>query len=272
MAVLGAPLGVSSISWGTSGDLVYQLCTYNKPVSFSYQANIATWDSTGLTDKFKSNGKGQKSVSFKMTFQLLTPQDGYKGLVTFSAGTVFNLKSYKLQIKKDIIKSSFNNSVEWMNHSAGLVSISGSWTGSTDDTTAGIVPGSPIATSGGSTATFQILSGAGGKQIVSKIESTQRSEDIDPSKEAEYTYSFIGGGGAITTTGTSVAALWAADTDGSRISAKEASKTLTLTTTSGVALSGYAVWESVDIEAVPNKGITITVSGWFDGTVTGLTA
>lgn len=274
MATIGEPIAAALTSWAGSADtssLPYYLATYNKWKSIEWTAKGGTFDSSafGGPANFKTNGASLLEIDVSMEAHLGTPQDGYLGLVTFSGGEVLNLDAYEINITRPLHpRTPFGS--QYKAFSPGLVSVAGSIHGFIDDTTA---MKRPLLAAGWGSATFTVLAGGTGKQLVQTINYTETKASIKRGSIAEKNYNWTGSD-AMTTVGTSSSMLWAADADGSLLSNLNTANppTLTLTTNGSLALAGVAFWKSINLSVKVGSPMIVKVGAMFSGTPSTLTA
>jgi hypothetical protein len=264
MAIVGFPFTAAITSWGSGSDLVAKLITYNGPLDATVTADADLFDVTAMGSTFKSpGGKGRIAVKFTIDFQLATPQDGRLGLVTYGSGVTF--KSWDLNINREMGDiTPFGQ--QFYKYIPGQVSWDGTIVGFSDDATWY----GPARAGEAASSTFTVISGGTGKQLVGSIVTKSSGKAIKRGSVVEDTYSFVGQG-ALTTTGSSTAALWAADGTGASLTALENTKTLVLQAATGQTLSGIAMWNSIKIKNAVGQNVGVSISGMFSDTVTGLT-
>lgn len=263
MAAIGFPLTGQVTSWGSGTDFVAKLITHNSAKSFTLNATGKQNDASILTSNFAAFVKSTKTVTGTIVCELATALDGYNGSVS-GTGYFANLNAWEIAISRTLAEiTPFGQS--WAKFTPGMVSWNGSYSGFLDDTTA---PDAPNLASDPASATFTVISGGTGKQLVGSI--IRSGSAIVTNRQAVSTVSMnFQGTGALTTTGSSTAALWPTDASGTALSAVE-SKTLVLQTVTGLTISGVAYWNSIKITNRVGENVRVEIGFTYSDTVTGL--
>lgn len=280
MAIIGEPINANLTSWAANSDtssLPYYLSTYNSFHAIAWMAKGATLDTSvfGTTYPFTTDAASMLSIEFTLEAHLKTPQDGYLGLVTFSGGEVLNLNDWTAVISRPVHPVPVFGT-QYMSYAPGLTSVAGTMAGFIDDTTA---VKRPLLVAGWGNATFQVLTGGTGKQIVAPINYTQTKSDTKRGAPATKNYDWKASG-AVTTVGSSTNMLWAADATGALLSdlnmalgsGPAGPATILLTTNGSLALGGAAYWKQITVTCKLGSAVKVQVEGCFSGTPSTLTA
>lgn len=269
MAVQGFVTSGAVTSWGSGSDFVAKLLTGQGFKSFILRGTGLVNDATRFasTAYFTSKVKATRGARGTMTAYLATPLDGLNGLVTYATNTsaaATLVNAWSMTLTRPVANiTPFGNT--WETYSVGYVNGTGSYSGWPDDTnplSAAVLSAEPAS------ATFQLISGGGGKQLAASIITNSLDADVTVNQQPTHSYGFETTG-AITTVGTSTAALWTADADGSLLSQLPV-KTLTLTAYSGITYVGSAFWTAIRIDCRVGSPIMVSVDFVFTGAVTGL--
>lgn len=268
MANIGYVTTGAVTSWGSGSDFVAKLLSGQGFKSFQLTGTGIVNDATryASTPYFTSKVKGTRGARVTMQAFLATPLDGLNGLVTYTSGfapaTLVN--SWSMSLTRPVTNiTPFGN--VWETYSVGFVNGTGNFSGWPDDTTA---LSAAVLSAEPASATFQLISGGGGKQLAASIITNSLNSDFTANQQATMSYGFETTG-AITTVGTSTAALWTADADGSLLSQLPV-KTLTLTSLTGQTYVGSAFWTRIGIDCKVGSPIMVSVDAVFTGAVTGL--
>jgi hypothetical protein len=261
-------------SW--SGTFVSDLiATSNAPASFSLNQVTDIHDVTRFVTasggaKMKRNIPGLKSWSGSITSQLVTPQIGNTGLVTYGSGFVSTVKSFDITLKAEFADTTLFASSDplWKAYTFGLVDWSGSYESFMDNATA---PHGAGMAAEPAAATFSLIDNAAtaaDKIIGGNIITQSLGISVSPGAINTANYSFVGDDQP-TVTGTFVGAI-ATDAGGGTYSiTTPIAGALVLQSVTGQTFSGSAAWTSINFKCDVGQPVVATINFQGTGALTG---
>lgn len=253
MAVITGITG--SLAW-VGGNNAQLAATGVSGQAFTINMECENFDATAFaTTGARDIVKGLRSWSGEFTGQLVVPDHGASGLVTFADGYTTNLNSWDLTVTRDSLESTVFAATA-RTFFPGLYGWGGNFSGFLDDTTASIHPG---VANEPSAATFLYQEqGANDASLTGSILTTRGSASATPAELNTIAYSFVGDGGLThsTTTGEGII------TDGAL--SPDAASQITLTASTGRTFVGSAFWTSINISVGVGRLTVVRVG--FQGT------
>lgn len=241
MAIITGITGALT-SWG-SGSIHSQLAgTGTKPASLNITIEGDDYDSTGFSDAgIETHLKGLTAWSFEGSAQLLVPDHGASGLVTFAAGYTTNLDHFSVEASRQEHKfAAFQGT--FYTFVFGKMGWRGDFGGALDDTTAMALPSN---SSEPATATFKYQEkGATDNTLSGSIFTNRASIGIAPTAINSIEYSYIGSGNLTHSTPSAGAGFLP-----SGAVALTAPEAVVLTASNGRTFTGTAAWTRFSIAA-----------------------
>lgn len=251
---MAAIVGITgSAAWGGTGILNNLLGDGSKPVSFSLNAPIESFDTTAFDVTQEADyTAGLKEWSGTITCQLPTPSIGAAASITIPSGYASNVDGWQLQLVNDMheVTDFTAAAAGWKTFIGGLVRGTGSYGAFYDSSTPAVVPGTI------SSAVFTVISGV--TFTANIIHGWSASASPAAPNRIEHNFTVDG----TITVASSNDVIVPDSTSGTGW--VEAAQTLTLTASTSQTFSGSALWTSIGISRPAASPGILTVG--FRGT------
>lgn len=259
-----------------SGTFVQDLIgTSNAPAVFTLNQVTDIHDVTRFVSasggaKMRRNIPGLKSWNGTISSQLVTPQIGNTGLVTYGSGFVSTVKSFDITLKADYADTTLFASTDplWKSYTFGLVGWDGSYETFMDNATAPHGAGMAAEPAAASFALIDNASTAADKIIGGNIITQSLGISVSPSAINTANYAFVGDDQP-TVTGTFVGGISTDAGGGTYSITTPVAGTLTLQSVTGQTFVGSAGWSSINFKCDVGQPIMVTINFQGTGALTG---